>query len=128
MYDNYVFLTSGKHRGIWFSGVNSIGKVCALLYVVLYFLPIISVWDVHAGYGFGTNYDIPVVILRKQDSKPEWFRIGRLFWNSVATEPICNAGIVVEKCSVSVWRWNTFSVKLGKVYGCRMRLVWGWFH
>ena len=23
--------------------------------------------DVHAGYGFGTNYDIPVVILRKQD-------------------------------------------------------------
>lgn len=44
--------------------------------------------DVHAGYNFGTNYDIPVVILRKQDSKHEWFRIGRLFWNSVATEPL----------------------------------------
>lgn len=47
----------------------------------------------------------------------------RLFWNDVTTEPICNAGIVVEKCSVSVWRQNTFSVKLGKVYGCRIRLV-----
>ena len=58
--------------------------------------------DVLAGHGFGTNYDIPVVILCEQDSKPEWFRIGWLFWNSVATEPICNAGIVVEKCSVSV--------------------------
>ena len=44
--------------------------------------------DVHAGYGFGTNYDIPVVILREQDSKPFGFRIGRLFWNKDTFEPL----------------------------------------
>lgn len=34
-------------QGYDFSGVIFVGKVCALLYATLHFLPIISVWDVH---------------------------------------------------------------------------------
>ena len=107
MYDNYVYLMSGKHTRIWFSGVNSIGKVCALLYVALYFLPIISYW------GYADKNGNGVVILCEQDSSvcgTLGFPIGVKFWlnwKKISTGNlfliIGYSGMTLQHCRSNGW-------------------------
>ena len=58
-------MASSKHTGIWFSDVGFYRQGLRSALCDLVFLADNLRRDVHAGYGFGTNYDIPVVILRK---------------------------------------------------------------
>ena len=88
--------------------------------------------DVHAGYGFGTNYDIPVVILWEQDfgvyrtlGFPIWKKFWlnwkyiygksvfnyRLFWNKDTFEPLQWMSWLNVVCR------NTFLVKFTVLYG-----------
>ena len=59
-------MASSKHTGILFSGAGLYRQGLRFALCDLAFLADNLRRDVHAGYGFGTNYDIPVVILRKR--------------------------------------------------------------